>query len=71
MFLSRRGLFGLDAQVSAKRMPRRGEVTVSVTIFLVCMLKRDHKRNPCLVLIGSGKTAKKLGNKHDDPAWME
>ena len=35
-------------------MRRRVEVTVSVSIFLVCMLERGHKRNPSLVLIGSG-----------------
>ena len=44
MFPSRRSLFGFDAQVSAKCMRRRGEVTVSVSIFLVCILERDHNK---------------------------
>ena len=38
MLPSRRSLFGVDAQVSAKRMRRRGEMTVSVRVFLVCVL---------------------------------
>ena len=42
---SRRSLFGFDARGSAKRMRRRGEVTVYVKI--------DSKINPSLVLIGS------------------
>ena len=41
----------------AKRsMPRRGEVTVSVSIFLVCMLERGHKRNPSSVVCMYGHT---------------
>ena len=66
MFSSRRSLFGFDAQVSAKRMRPRGEVIVSVSIFLVSMLERNKKRNPSSVLICSGYTAEKLGNKHGD-----
>ena len=60
---SHRSLFGFDARVSAKRMRRRGEVTVSVSIFLVCMLERDPKGNPSSVLMGTSETAEKLGNK--------
>ena len=39
--------------------------------FLVCMLERDHKRNPPMVVIGSGWTAEKLGNKHGDLVCIE
>ena len=75
MFRYRRSLFGFDAHVSAKRMRRGGEVTVSVSIFLVYMLlliiMRDCKRKPSSALIGSGETAKKLGNKHGDRVCIE
>ena len=49
----RRSLFGFDAHVvSAKRMLRRGEVTIYVSIFLVYILERDHKKKSS-ALIGS------------------
>ena len=32
-------------------MRRGGEETVSVGIFLVCILERDYKRNPSSILI--------------------
>ena len=51
---SRRSLFEFDAQVSAEHMRRRGEVIVSVSTFVVCMLERYHRRNPSLALIGGG-----------------
>ena len=38
MLPSRRSLFGVNAQVSAKRIRRRGEMAVSVSVFLVCVL---------------------------------
>ena len=65
------GLFGFDAQVSAKFMQRRGEVDVSISIVLVYMLKRKHKRNPSSGMIGSGKTTEKPGNKHGDRLCKE
>ena len=47
-------------------MRRRGEVAISVSLFLVSMLERDGKRKSPSVLIGRSRSAPKLGNKHGD-----
>ena len=53
-------------------MRRRGEVAVSVSIFLVHMLERDHKINPSSVLINvTVRSAQNLGNKRRDRLCME
>ena len=44
MTLPRPSLFAFDAQVSARCMRRLGEVTVFVSIFLVCTLERLPKK---------------------------
>ena len=53
---SRRSLLiiGFDAQVIARPMQRRGEVTVSVGGFLVCALEREIERE-IIVCAKAGK----------------
>ena len=77
--LSRRNLLLIefDAQValSAKRMRRRGEMSVSVSNFLVSILKRSHKIIPSPVLMCSSLAVRSLlkssGIKHGDRVCRE
>ena len=48
----------------------RGEMTVTVDIFLVCMLERDHKKSSSKETVAV-RSAQKLGNKHGDFVRLE